>query len=328
MKQRTLISFDWALKRLLRSKANFEILEGFLSELLKDDIHIQEILESESNQENRHDKFNRVDIKVKNMRGEIILIELQYQREWDYLQRLLYGTAKTITEHIDEGEPYASVPKVISVSILYFDLGQGTDYVYVGRSIFKGLHTQDELNLSEGQKVLFHRDSVPELFPEYYLIKINRFNDVARDTLDEWIYFLKNEKIREEFTARGLDKAKKELDILKLSGAERESYERYKDDLHDQASMVQSTYGIGKWEGRKEGREEGRVEGREEGRVEGREEGLREGKAAVLTSLLQRRFGVLPSWACEKITKAPMPSLESWSLHIFDAQSLDDVFSK
>jgi len=32
---RHLISFDWALKRLLCSKANFDILEGFLSELLK-----------------------------------------------------------------------------------------------------------------------------------------------------------------------------------------------------------------------------------------------------------------------------------------------------
>ena len=32
---RRLISFDWALKRLLRSKAHFNILEGFLSELLR-----------------------------------------------------------------------------------------------------------------------------------------------------------------------------------------------------------------------------------------------------------------------------------------------------
>jgi hypothetical protein len=37
---RKLITFDWALKRLLRSKANFDILEGFFSELLKEDIKI------------------------------------------------------------------------------------------------------------------------------------------------------------------------------------------------------------------------------------------------------------------------------------------------
>ncbi|WYD79654.1 MAG: hypothetical protein V8K32_10085 [Candidatus Electrothrix gigas] len=48
MPTRKLISFDWAMKKLLRSKANFDILEGFLSELLKEDIHILEILESEN----------------------------------------------------------------------------------------------------------------------------------------------------------------------------------------------------------------------------------------------------------------------------------------
>jgi len=34
MATRNLISFDGALKRLLRNKTNFEVLEGFLSELL------------------------------------------------------------------------------------------------------------------------------------------------------------------------------------------------------------------------------------------------------------------------------------------------------
>ena len=42
----THISFDWAIKKLLRSKANFGILEGFLSELLHEDIKIMEILET------------------------------------------------------------------------------------------------------------------------------------------------------------------------------------------------------------------------------------------------------------------------------------------
>jgi len=141
VKQRRLISFDWALKRLLRSKANFEILEGFLSELLREDIRIVEILESESNREARNDKFNRVDLKIKNTRDEIVIVELQYEREWDYLQRLLFSTAKTITEHMMESKPYASVVKVITISILYFDLGRGSDYIYAGSTSFRGVHT-------------------------------------------------------------------------------------------------------------------------------------------------------------------------------------------
>ena len=81
---RKLISFDWAIKKLLRSKANFDILEGFLGELLFSDITIVEILESESNKENRLDKQNRVDIKVKDSAGKLILIEVQFSREQDY----------------------------------------------------------------------------------------------------------------------------------------------------------------------------------------------------------------------------------------------------
>ncbi len=50
------IRFDWAIKRLLRNKANFVVLEGFLSELLKFDVRIQEILESESNRQHPYDK--------------------------------------------------------------------------------------------------------------------------------------------------------------------------------------------------------------------------------------------------------------------------------
>jgi predicted transposase/invertase (TIGR01784 family) len=260
MPQRKLISFDWAMKKLLRSKANFDILEGFLSELLKENLTILEILESESNKDHCHDKFNRVDLKVRNQKDEIIIIEVQYEREFDYLQRILFGTSKVITEHLNESAPYSNIVKVISVNILYFDLGQGQDYVYHGRTTFKGLHHHDLLQLSEGQQTLYQKNTVHELFPEYYLIKVNNFNQMAKDTLDEWVYFLKHEEIKEDFKAKGLNKAKQALDILKLPEPERQAYERYQNDLHYQASMVESSYTVGKQEGIEEGRQERNIE--------------------------------------------------------------------
>ena len=260
---RRLITFDWAIKRLLRSKANFDVLEGFLSELLKDDIQIVEVLESESNQNRAADKFNRVDLKVRNSRQQIILIEIQYDREYDYLQRMFYGTAKAVTEHLAEGQPYADIVKVISVNILYFDLGQGEDYVYHGQTVFTGIHKHDQLQLNEKQQKLFAQTTVSALYPEYYLIKINQFNDAAKDPLDEWIYFLKHEEIKEDFTARGLQAAREKLDILKLPPEERAAYERYAEDLHYQASMFLSSYGDGFHEGRKGGLQEGLDQGRQ-----------------------------------------------------------------
>jgi predicted transposase/invertase (TIGR01784 family) len=244
MSSRKLISFDWAMKRLLRSKANFEILEGFLSELTREDITILEVLESESNKEDRVNKFNRVDLKVRNAKNEIIIIEVLYEVEFDYLQKILYGTSRVITEHIEEKEPYSKVVKVISVNILYFDLGQGEDYIYHGTTSFQGLHTHDELSLDEAQQGLYGKKKICELFPEYYLIRINSFDNLAKDPLDEWIYFLKNEEIKDSFKAKGLQKAKEQLDMLKLPEDERLEYNRYIDNLHYQASMVESSLSI------------------------------------------------------------------------------------
>ena len=260
MSNRKLITFDWAMKRLLRSKANFEILEGFLSELLNEDLVILEILESESNKESKADKFNRVDLKVKNRAGEIIIIEVQYEREFDYLQRMLYGASRAITEHQKEGEAFSSLVKVISVNILYFDLGHGSDYIYRGTTSFTGIHDKDHLQLSSKQQKLYGKDQIHHLFPEYYLIRINNFNDIASTPLDEWIYFLKNEEIKDEFKAKGLQKAKKAFSILSLPEKDRLAYARYQDDLRYQASLIESNYGLGRLEGREEGREEGKIE--------------------------------------------------------------------
>ena len=112
------IRFDWAIKRLLRQKANFGVLEGFLTVFLGEPITIVEILESESNQASADDKFNRVDIKARNSKGDIIIIEVQNTRELYYLERVLYGVAKAITEHINLGNFYTSFV-IYSKSALY-----------------------------------------------------------------------------------------------------------------------------------------------------------------------------------------------------------------
>ena len=142
------IRFDWAIKRLLRQKANFDVLEGFLTVFIGEKVTIVEILESEGNQTAAEDKFNRVDIKAKNDKGEIIIIEVQNTRELYYLERILYGVAKAITEHISLGERYEKVKKVYSISILYFDIGRGNDYLYHGQNKFIGVHTKDYLRIS------------------------------------------------------------------------------------------------------------------------------------------------------------------------------------
>jgi predicted transposase/invertase (TIGR01784 family) len=231
-----LIRFDWAVKKLLRNKANFVVLEGFLSELLFDDIKIQKILESEGNQEADDDKYNRVDILTQNSKNELVIVEIQNTYEIDYFHRMAYGSSKALTEHLSLGQAYSQIKKVISVNVVYFDLGQGKDYVYKGKTNFEGLHEKDILQLSTQQKMTFAKKEVSDIFPEYYIIKVNQFNDIAKDTLDEWIYFLKNSEVKDEFKAKGLAEAKEVLDIMRLNKEQQYGYNRYLDYLHLKAS--------------------------------------------------------------------------------------------
>lgn len=269
-----LVRFDWAAKKLLRSKANFGILEGFLSELLKEDIKIKSLLESESNKERMDMKTNRVDLLVENQAGELIIIEIQNTNADDYLQRILFGTSKLIVENLDSGYDYSNIKKVISVSIVYFDLGIGDDYIYKGTTKFIGLNKNDELNLPEKVRQLVARKSISDLYPNYYIIKVNQFDDIAKDTLDQWIYFLKHEEIKGDFNAKGLTEAKKKLDILKLSDEERREYEYYESEIRDQASMYLTYVTNPRKIGFIEGKEEGLKEGVEKGFEKGIEKGI------------------------------------------------------
>lgn len=108
---------------MLRDKANFAVLEGLLTVLLEEPIHILEILESEGNQQSEDDKFNRVDIKAK-----------------------------------------------------------------------------DELVISTKQENAILHKLPAKIFPEYYLIRVNEFNQVAKTPLEEWISYLKNGVIRPDTT--------------------------------------------------------------------------------------------------------------------------------
>lgn len=264
MKIRSMISFDWAMKRLLRNKANFEVLEGFLSELLRRKIIIKHIGESGGNPTSKDDKTNRVDILVEADGKELVIIELQYFGEDEYFHRMLYGASKAITDHISKGELYSKVRKVYSISIVYFDLGAGDDYVYHGFTGFKGLHTQNELRLSARQQHLYSKTFPGDLYPEYYLIKVSKFNDIATNTLDEWIYYLKNNKIRDDFTAQGMDKAREILAFDHLSEEEKKQYERAIDERLLRDAEIRTSHGEGLFEGERIGIEKGRAEGEAE----------------------------------------------------------------
>ncbi len=252
------IRFDWAMKRLLRNKANFSVLEGLLTTLLNERIVIQKLLESESNQEDEFDKYNRVDLLAENSKGDLVLIEVQNNNEYAYFQRMLFGASKLVTEYINRGEGYEKVRKVYSINIVYFSLGSGKDTVYHGKTEFRGIHENDILELSPFQRQTFQVDTVSQLYPEYYILKVNDFNKVAKTPLEEWIYYLNTGDIPQDAKAPGLDVVRERLKLDRMSKDELSAYYRHLDNIVILRNNIYTE------------REEGRAEGREEGKTEER----------------------------------------------------------
>ena len=272
------IRFDWAMKRLLRNKANYVVLEGFLSSLLGKKFKIHRFLESESNQEDEDDKYNRVDILAESEDGQLCIIEVQNSREQTYFHRMLYGVSKAITEYIGLGKPYEAVRKVYSINIVYFELGQGKDYVYHGKTEFVGEHEpHDTLKLSIRQNEKFFgikddnlelRKSPGDLFPEYYILRVNDFDKVATTPLDEWIEFLKTGSISSKATAAGLPEARERLRVDSLSQKDKQAYYRHLEAVRHMKSLFDTS----RDEGYQDGLTEGIIKGEAKGRVEEKKE--------------------------------------------------------
>ena len=301
------IRFDWAIKRLLRQKANFAVLEGFLTVLLDEPIRILEILESESNRDDKDDKSNRVDIKARNSKDQIVLIEIQNNRERYYLERILYGVSKAVTEHIGRGEGYDHVKKVYSISILYFDLGQGEDYLYHGRTDFIGVHTHDHLKITVRDKDAILPYLPADVFPEYYLIRVNEFDKVAVTPLEEWIEYLKYGKIKEDTTAPGLDAVREHLQYFSLDKAEQKAYDRYCENLRIENDVMTTA----RQDGWQDGWEQGKDAGLQEGLKEGHEKGIQEGRQKEKLAMARKlRAEGMSFHQIAEITGLDTPSLE------------------
>ena len=282
------VRFDWAIKRILRDKANKEVLEGLITVLLGESVTITDILESEGNVDAREDKTNRVDVKAKTSKGEYIIVEVQLTKERDFFQRILFGTAKSITDQISVGMDYGVIRKIYSINILYFDFGCGDDYAYHGVTTFTGMTKKGSVLRFNNEKEARYisestrRVTLPEeVFPEYFLLLVNHFNEVAHTPIEEWMEYLKDAVIRDDTTTPGLQAAREKLAYMSMSEKERRAYEDYMVSVHAARDAWETAIDEAKAEGLAEGMEKGMAEGIEKGMEKGMAEGLEKGMDAA-----------------------------------------------
>jgi len=275
-KETNYIRFDWAIKRLLRDKAGYGAVNGLLSCLFEKQIRITKVLESEGNQEEENSKFNRVDVLVEDENGEKIIIEIQNNYQVDYYHRMLFGVSKVVCDYIKQGDNYDKINKIYSVSIVYFELGQGNDYIYFSDMEFRGKHTGDILKLTSTQKERYKREKVGDIFPTYCLLRVENFDKVAKEPIDQWIYFLKTTEIPDEFDAQGLDAAREQLSIDQLTPEERKAYYRHLDQTRYEEGVI----------------EHNRLEAERKGKIEGKAEGEKLKAIEIAKNLLKSNIPI------------------------------------
>ena len=92
------------------------------------------------------------------------------------------------------------------------------------------------MTLADKQIELYKKNGIHEIFPEYWIIKVGKFDNRIKDKLDEWIYFFKNAEIKNDFSAKGLKSASEKLDEMNLNEKEVSDYKKYLKELRDIAS--------------------------------------------------------------------------------------------
>lgn len=241
------VRFDWAIKRLLRQKANYGVLEGFLTVFLGEKVTIVDILESEENKQQGMVNPYAVDILAMKANGEMMFVEIQYLYEVHYHERMLYGS-----EHC--GNVFTSlnsdgISSAYSFNILDFGVGIGEDYLYKGKQHFKGVHTVDELEMTSKQRDAIIAKLPDEIFPTYYLIRVNNFDKVAVSPMEEWMNYLKYGIINADAKAPGLQEAREKLLYYQMDEAERHAYDEHVNAVMIQHDVLRNARAEGRAEG-------------------------------------------------------------------------------
>ncbi len=227
MRCETIIRFDWAVKRLLRQKENFNILEGFISSLLDEKVTIVEVLEGEKLSNNHAFNRNRLSVIAKNSKEESIVVEIHNNRELQHFDYRSFAPSPGIEEIVNYGVGHSAVKRVYSIGIMYFDIWEGTDYVYLGKTELTGVHCNDTFSTTKNDEETSILKSSKIIFPESYLIRTEKLNKVPATPLEEWVYYFKSGRISENASAPGLPEAREKLQYAALSEEERRQYDEY-----------------------------------------------------------------------------------------------------
>ena len=87
-----------------------------------------------------------------------------------------------------------------------------------------------------------------EVFPEYYLVRVNHYDKIPESPLDEWMTYLKTGKVKEDTRTPGLQEVKKKLQYLSMTPQERSEYDAHMDSIMVQNDVLDTARDEGRAE--------------------------------------------------------------------------------
>lgn len=220
------VSFRWAVKHILRDKANYDVIEGFLSEVLRQPVKIISFLKSINLDDDPLVQSDATYIVIEDKTGKYVLTEFTFTFDPDYLRKMMYNMCRTLVECAGQLRLFSPIKKFCSVIIVDLYISNNTDYLYTGKTDFTGVNNNDKFILTDTQRTMYDEIEVSDISPQYYLLISDNFKDIPENTLEEWLYFLKYEEIKEGFSAKGLLKAYDILHYDRLPDKDRKEYNR------------------------------------------------------------------------------------------------------
>ena len=251
-----LVSFDYAIKYLLKDKGDYGIVEGFISALLKTkgykDIKIIALLESESNKEDSKSKRSLADLIVEDEDHHKYIIEIERNVKDSFIHKSLFNTSRLIVDNLAQREDYTQIIKIFHISLLYFPIGNGNGSIYHGKTIIHEIETNEKLSVHITNQKTGEIFDATNILPEYFYISVPLFNDRLEKEIDDWLHIMKYDEVPQNYHSPYMAQVAEKLSILKMTPAERARYSYYQKKLYSDRDELQAAEARGEARGKTE----------------------------------------------------------------------------
>lgn len=259
-----LVSFDYAIKYLIKDKGDYGIIEGFVSALLKTrgykDVKIIALLESESNKEDPKSKRSLADAIVEDEDHNKYIVEIERNFKDSFIHKSCFNTSRLIVDNLAQREDYTQIIKIFHISLLYFPIGTGNGAIYHGKTKIHEIDTNEKLTVHLKNHETGEVFDATDILPEYFYISVPLFNDKLEREIDDWLHVMKYDKVPENYRSPYMKLVEEKLSILKMTPEERANYSYYNKKMYNDRDELKAATEKGKEEGRQEGRQEEKTE--------------------------------------------------------------------